>query len=64
MVRGQVEIVWVVVLVESGIPVFVEAFRDEQSAVMSEQTIRARVRPDYDDTGIFEIPIQEAISTD
>ena len=31
---------------------------------MSEQAIRDRVRPDYDETGIFEILIQEAISID
>lgn len=48
---------WVVVLVESGIPVMVEAYRDRQSAEQQEQSLREDMNEDYDETGVFEIQI-------
>jgi len=54
-VREQPELLWVVVKVESGIPVLVEVHQDEQSAEMREQSLRKYMRPENDETGVFEI---------
>jgi len=50
--------IWVVVKVESGIPVMVEAFRDRQLAEGQEQSWRRHMRPDYDEIGVFEVQIK------
>ena len=51
------EWVWVVVLVESGIPVLVEVYRDEETARIREQQLSEDIRPDYDQAGIFQVEI-------
>ncbi len=61
MVKEQTELLWAVVKVESGIPVMVEAYRDRQSAEMREQSLRKDMHPENDETGVFEIQIEDAI---
>jgi len=61
MVKEQTELLWAVVKVESGIPVMVEAYQDRQSAEMREQSLRKEMRPENDETGVFEIEIEGAI---
>lgn len=58
MPQGQPELLWVVVKVESGIPVVVEAYRDRQSAEMREQPLRKDMHPENDETGVFEVQIE------
>ena len=48
---------WVVVLVESGIPTLVEAYLTESDAAVREQFLRNAMRLDYDETGVFEVEI-------
>lgn len=54
--KKQCELLWVVVKVESGIPVMVEAYSKKGSAKMREQSLRKYMHPENDETGIFEIP--------
>lgn len=63
MVQGQSETVWVVVKVERGIPTDVEGFRDLQSAQICEEFFRADINPNDDETGIFEVQIQETAAS-
>lgn len=46
---------WIVVKVESGIPVLAEAYEDEPTAEMREQSLRRSMRAECDETGVFEI---------
>jgi len=55
--QKQPELLWVVVKVESGIPVMVEVYRDRQSAEIREQSLRKYMHPENDETGVFEIQI-------
>jgi hypothetical protein len=55
MAQEQLELLWVVVKVESGIPVMVEAYRDKRYAQMRERSLRKHMHPENDETGIFEI---------
>jgi len=57
MSQEQFDLLWVVVKVESGIPVTVEAYRDRQYAEMRERRLRKCMHPENDETGIFEIRI-------
>ena len=57
MSQKQPELLWVVVKVESGIPVMVEAYRDKQSAEIRDQSLRKYMHPENDETGVFEIQI-------
>ncbi|MBN1891012.1 MAG: hypothetical protein JW850_23650 [Thermoflexales bacterium] len=50
--------IWVVVLVESGIPTLAEAYRDEASARAREQSLREDMSLDYDEVGLFEVEIR------
>jgi len=58
--QKQPELLWVVVKVESGIPVMVEAYRDKQSAEVRERSLRKCMHPENDETGVFEIQIEHA----
>ena len=49
--------IWVVVLVESGVPTLVEAYLTEEDAAIREQFLRDAMRLDYDETGVFEAEI-------
>lgn len=46
---------WVVVLVQSGIPVSAEVYQNWKAGVRREKTLRSRMRPDNDEIGIFEV---------
>ncbi len=54
MKRNQTNQVWVVVDVKSGVPVRAEVFADEGSAKKRERKLRAEMRKDYDEVGLFE----------
>lgn len=50
--------IWVVVLVESGIAVLAEAYRNEATAQRREEILRQDINPDYDEVGLFEVEIE------
>jgi hypothetical protein len=56
-VNQEPQTIWVVVLVESGIPVSSEAFQKQDDAVHREQQLRAEMREEYDEVGVFETAI-------
>lgn len=56
------ETVWVVVVVESGVPILAEAHRDQNLAEQREQFFRASMREDYDEVGVFEVKIGSQLS--
>lgn len=49
--------IWIVVEVESGIPVLAEAYKDEKLAIEREQLLRNRMHPENDETGVFEVKV-------
>ncbi len=55
--KNQFKVLWVVVKVESGIPVMIEAYGNKKSARMRERDLRRYMHPENDETGVFEIPI-------
>lgn len=57
MTPNEVSVIWTVVLVQSGIPVLVEAYRDEATARSREEILRQDINPDYDEVGIFEVEL-------
>lgn len=57
MARQKPDIVWIVVLVMSGVPVSAEAYRDAKSARARERVWRKDMRPDYDEVGVFKVEI-------
>ena len=50
--------VWVVVEVKSGVPVGAETFSEEGSARKREQKLRAEMRENYDEVGLFATRIR------
>lgn len=50
--------VWVVVEVGSGVPVLAEVFAKRGKAEKRERKLRAEVRQDYDEVGLFEVMVQ------
>jgi hypothetical protein len=62
MLQEPHERVWIVVLVESGIPVMVEAFADRQGAERKQLTLRANMNLEDDETGIFQIEMPRSAS--
>jgi hypothetical protein len=57
MNHEESDVVWVVVLVISGVPDSVEVYRDQKSALAREKAWRKDLRPDYDEVGVFEVEI-------
>lgn len=49
---------WALVIVESGIPVSVEAFPDEIQARQKEKHVRMNLNLENDETGVFEIDLE------
>ncbi len=47
---------WVVVKMEAGIPVMVDAFLDKRSACKREQFLRQHMNPERDEVGLFSVP--------
>jgi hypothetical protein len=50
--------VWVVVQVQSGVPVVAEAFADRPSAEKREIRLRREMREGYDEVGFFETNVK------
>ncbi len=46
---------WIVVLVERGIPVSVEAFCDEEAALRREALLWTEANPEDDEVAVFEV---------
>lgn len=59
-VQAAPEMVWIVVYVYRGIPEDVRAFRAEEPARVQFRRWRRKINLDYDDVGIFEVPIEDA----
>jgi hypothetical protein len=59
MSQQENEVIWVVVLVQSGIPTLAEAYSDQEQASAREKFLRQEMRPDYDEVGLFDIIIDE-----
>jgi hypothetical protein len=57
MTPNESPTIWIVVLVQSGIPTVVEAYWDKETAWAREEILRQDIKPDYDEVGIFEIEI-------
>ncbi|MBD3286716.1 hypothetical protein GF359_08930 [candidate division WOR-3 bacterium] len=53
----RTDVVWVVVEVQSGLPVVVEAYRNKSDAQIREGFLRADINPNNDETDIFEVQI-------
>ncbi|RMG27910.1 MAG: hypothetical protein D6732_19690 [Methanobacteriota archaeon] len=49
--------IWVLVKVERGIPVFVEAFWNREEAEVRDKYLRSHMNSENDETGIFEISL-------
>jgi len=54
------ERIWVAVLVERGFVSEIEAYRDEASARRREQSWRRQMNPDYDETGLCDVVVNES----
>ncbi len=48
---------WVVLKVEHGVPVMIDAYRDKRSARRREEFLRQHMQPDVDQVGLFEIKL-------
>ena len=59
MPQKKTQTMWVVVLVESGIPVAVEAYRDQRTAQKRERLLRNDMREEYDAVGMFEVEVAQ-----
>jgi DNA mismatch repair protein MutH len=46
-------VLWIVVKVEAGIPVSAKAFGSGAAAARHEMALRAEMRPECDETGVF-----------
>ena len=57
MIRGTQENLWVVVEVNSGIPVAVRPYANEKSAVRAKKRLDKKLNPDDDEAGVFEVRI-------
>jgi hypothetical protein len=55
---------WVVVKVESGIPTVVNLCHDEATAIKQEQSLRADMNLEDDETGVFVINSSHILSAD
>ena len=57
MLTQNPDTVWVVVQVESGVPVLAEVYRDEATAMNREESLRESARPDTDEVATFEVEV-------
>ncbi len=48
---------WVVLKIEHGVPVMIDAYRDKRSAQRREAFLRQHMRPDVDKVGLFQIKL-------
>ena len=58
LAEKESDLQWVVVKVESGMPVDVQTFSRLEDAKQQEDEWRLRMNPDNDETGIFETRVQ------
>jgi len=58
MKTKQLNRVWVVVEVDSGIPVLTEVFANREKAEKREHKLRMEMRQDYDEVGLFEATVR------
>ena len=49
--------IWVVVEVESGVPVLAEVFQEKDLAERRQQELRSEMREDYDEVGLFQTTV-------
>lgn len=49
--------VWIVVRVESGVPVFAESFLDEDTALKRESEYRLFMNSENDEVGVFTVRV-------
>ena len=49
--------IWVVLKVEHGVPVMIDAYRDKHSANKREKFLRQHMRPDSDEVAKFDIKL-------
>jgi hypothetical protein len=54
------ERIWVAVLVERGFVSEIEAYRDEAAARRRERSWRRQMNPDYDETGLCDVIVNES----
>lgn len=57
--QDQLERVWIVVEVCSGIPTLAEAYRRREPACARERALRLDMHPENDETGVFETQITD-----
>ena len=55
--QRQLETLWIVVRVESGIPTCVQAYRNQRSAERREQLWRQEMNLEDDETGLFPVRV-------
>jgi hypothetical protein len=53
---------WILVEVHRGIPDSITVFKSEQSALSHGKKMRAEMNLDYDETGLFEVDLDEVSS--
>jgi hypothetical protein len=58
MKTKQSDQIWIVVDVQSGVPVQAEAFAERNAAKRRQQKLRRQMRQDYDEIGLFEVTIR------
>ncbi|MDM8519515.1 hypothetical protein QUF64_05655 [Anaerolineales bacterium HSG6] len=51
------KVIWIVVLVESGVTTLVEAYFDENVADARQQILQKKIKPNNDDLGVFKVKI-------
>jgi hypothetical protein len=59
--RNTRENIWIVVSVQSGIPVDVKVFRNKDLAYEFAVKLRDNIDPDMDRISVFEIPLPDGI---
>ena len=55
--RKKRETIWVVTVVDCGVPVLAEAYRDKKSAWEREQMLQDEIDPNDDAVDVFEVEI-------
>ncbi len=58
MKAGKLHTLWIVVGVQGGIPATVRAYHDKTAAQCSEQSLRKRMHPENDETGLFRVAVR------
>ncbi len=59
--QGFNKTIWVSVLVQSGIPVEVKAFRESRPAQAQRKLWLKETRPEYDEAAVFEVDFPSGV---